>query len=135
MPEHPHGTILSATRRKANSFLEKLFLRLFAQNRLDKPMYTPIILEVSTGLAGTIESIEGKMKDSRFYDGYTWCSQSADCRLGLCIPGNPEQASQLYAAQYARGYWSNGKTIIVYTLESADSQPVKWEIKIEKKTA
>lgn len=64
------------------------------------------------------------MTDTRFFAGYTWVSESADCRRGLCIRGNAAEAAARYVALTFRYWHQRNLTHTVYTLQDAKSLPV-----------
>jgi hypothetical protein len=74
------------------------------------------------------ETGDAEVSDSRFHEGYTWCSSSSDCKVGLCMSGVPAEVARKYLSNKAAHYFNRGKTFTVYTLESATAQPVKHEI-------
>lgn len=70
--------------------------------------------------------------DTRFFAGYTWTSDSADCKLGVCMPGNPAEAARAFILKSPRinRYYNKGKVYPVWTLADANSTPVKHEVEI-----
>ena len=69
------------------------------------------------------------MADSRFYAGYTWVSETPDCKRGLCMPSLDRQvAAQMFWRKDAEQYHNREKTRIAYTMQSADEQPVMHEV-------
>ena len=65
------------------------------------------------------------MPDSRFFDGYIWCSDSEDCKTGLCMKAvSREEAAEKYVAPLRR-YWSQKRT--VWTMLSAEDVPMPVE--------
>jgi hypothetical protein len=71
------------------------------------------------------------MADSRFFPGYFWCSDSPDCRLGLCMPGaTAEEAVNRYLAGRRQYYFNRGKTATVYTMAAPEETPCQHDIVI-----
>lgn len=54
----------------------------------------------------------GTSDDTRFFPGYTWCSDSPDCLIGLCMPGTDEAVA---AARFSPMRWYDTKPHVVYT--------------------
>ena len=68
------------------------------------------------------------MDDSRFYPGYVWISESPDCRIGSCYAAATPEQAVIKWAEYRRRYWNRGKVATLYTLASADAEPVRHEV-------
>ena len=67
--------------------------------------------------------------DTRFYAGYTWVSDNADCRTGLAMPTtNAAEAARMFFSNDASYYFNRGKTRVAYTLKSAEADAVRHEI-------
>jgi len=68
------------------------------------------------------------MKDSRFFEGYTWVSDDESCKTGLCMPTtDPHEAAEMFLRNEMR-YYNKGKCRTVYTLASADAEPMRHDI-------
>lgn len=90
-----------------------------------------VVIETKTRLAVANEFVKGSQAaDSRFYPGYTWVSDRADCQLGLCMPGAPAEAARLYITKNPRlnTYYNVGRTFTVWTLADAAAQPERHDI-------
>lgn len=61
------------------------------------------------------------MTDSRFFDGYVWCSILQGCEQGLCVKSdNAQLAAKKYAENYRRIHGEND-LVKVYTMVSAEN--------------
>lgn len=63
------------------------------------------------------------MADSRFFDGYVWCSMLPGCEHGICVKSDDaHMAAKKYADSYRRIHGESG-LVNVYTMESKDDYP------------
>lgn len=68
------------------------------------------------------------MADSRFFDGYTWVSDSPRCEAGLCMPTmDRQEAAKMFWRNDAR-YHNRGKVRVAYTMQSPDDEPMFHEV-------
>ena len=68
---------------------------------------------VPGGKGGYDSGMNNGTADSRFFPGYIWVSDHADCMRGLCYQSSDERAAAEWMAP--KGYWLKGKTFAVFT--------------------
>ena len=62
------------------------------------------------------------MNDSRFFEGYVWCSYQIGCTDGLCVKAETaEEAALRYADRFRRMHKTAGP-VTVYTMTSPDNK-------------
>lgn len=66
--------------------------------------------------------------DSRFFTGYTWVSETEDCKTGLHLPTTDEAVAARMFLKPRLRYWNKGRVFIVWTMANAESVARRHEI-------